>query len=237
MNLKRYQNARCKVDKTLVVIGIVNSIRKSSPCGGFIKKCTKSGRWISMSDEAAREKVGHCLRDMLASQRENKITKAPLKHPKVASADMTQIKPTAVARERANLHPSSTPFKSSTAKISSPGNKVCSMPPLKAVRAAAKPVASINMNSPPSFAGFVQASGNFSAGNGDYRQLSVRSVPKAPVAVRNDAPQVPRTFSNFNYLSSARGNSQEMSAQQCDILKKIEGGFKGSVEELLEAIQ
>ena len=70
MNLRRYQSAKCKNDKTLVVIGIVNSIRKSSPCGGFIKRCAKTNRWISMSDEGAREKVGHCLRDMIASQRE-----------------------------------------------------------------------------------------------------------------------------------------------------------------------
>jgi len=57
MNLSRYQDARCKVDKTLVVVGIVNTIRKSSPCGGFIKRCPQTNQWISMSDEAAREKV------------------------------------------------------------------------------------------------------------------------------------------------------------------------------------
>ena len=58
MNLGRYQAARCKVDKTLVVVGIVSSIRKASPCGGFIKKDAKKDRWVSMSDEGAREKVG-----------------------------------------------------------------------------------------------------------------------------------------------------------------------------------
>ena len=42
----------------MIVIGIVNSIRRSSPTGGFIKKDRVSGRWISMSDEGAREKVG-----------------------------------------------------------------------------------------------------------------------------------------------------------------------------------
>lgn len=42
----------------MIVIGIVNSIRSSSPMGGFIKKDRVTGRWISMSDEGAREKVG-----------------------------------------------------------------------------------------------------------------------------------------------------------------------------------
>lgn len=72
MNLKRYQSSKCKVDKTMIVVGIVNAIRRSSPMGGFIKKDRDNGRWISMSDEGAREKVGHCLRDMNASQREEK---------------------------------------------------------------------------------------------------------------------------------------------------------------------
>lgn len=58
MNLKRYQAATCKVDKTLVVVGIVTSIRRANPPGGFIKKNNKTGRWVSISDEGAREKVG-----------------------------------------------------------------------------------------------------------------------------------------------------------------------------------
>ena len=42
----------------MIVIGIVNSIRRSSPMGGFIKKDRATGRWIAMSNEGAREKVG-----------------------------------------------------------------------------------------------------------------------------------------------------------------------------------
>jgi hypothetical protein len=47
-NLERYLAARCKVDKTLVVVGIVDAIRNAKPTGGFLKRCAKSARWISM---------------------------------------------------------------------------------------------------------------------------------------------------------------------------------------------
>ena len=75
MNLKRYVNAKTKVDKSQVVHSIVEDLRESSAVGGFVKKNHVTGRWMAVNDYLAREKVGHALRDALNSikraQRQN----------------------------------------------------------------------------------------------------------------------------------------------------------------------
>ena len=43
------------------------------------------------------------------------------------------------------------------------------------------------------------------------------------------------TFNNFDFTSVNK--TQEMSAQQRKILALLEGGFKGSVEDLISAVQ
>jgi len=63
MNLKRYSEARNKMEKSQIVSVIVASIRTASPEGGFIK--LESGWWYEVGDHIAREKVGQSFRDSL----------------------------------------------------------------------------------------------------------------------------------------------------------------------------
>jgi hypothetical protein len=65
MNLKRYVDAKTKVEKSQVVHSIVEHLRQSSAVGGFVKKNHRTGRYMVVSDQLAREKVGHALRDSL----------------------------------------------------------------------------------------------------------------------------------------------------------------------------
>lgn len=71
MNLEKYHNAKNKVEKSVIVTSIVDLIREGSPVnGGFVKKSAITGRWMSISDKLAREKVGHALRDAFSSGKE-----------------------------------------------------------------------------------------------------------------------------------------------------------------------
>jgi hypothetical protein len=71
MNLKRYFEAPTKMDKSMVVYSLVKAMREACPSGGFLKKDKDTNRWISIGETEAREKVGHCLRDMIASSKED----------------------------------------------------------------------------------------------------------------------------------------------------------------------
>jgi hypothetical protein len=46
-NLCRYCAAKTKIQKTLIVSSIVDSVRESAPIGGFIKRIG-SGEWIEV---------------------------------------------------------------------------------------------------------------------------------------------------------------------------------------------
>ena len=70
MNLKRYSDSPTKLQKTHVVVSLVMAMRDASPYGGFLKRDPTTNRWISIGDTEAREKVGHCLRDMIANSKE-----------------------------------------------------------------------------------------------------------------------------------------------------------------------
>ena len=87
LNLKRYYEAKIKADKSMVVAGIVCAMREACPSGGFLKPDPKRKDkkvFITVGGRETREKVGHCLRDMIASIREDtrrndqlKILEAP----------------------------------------------------------------------------------------------------------------------------------------------------------------
>jgi hypothetical protein len=72
-NAHRYARARSKLDKGLIVIGVVDEIRrKSMNAGGFvrcIKNSTLQGQpenqWVEIGDDLARDKVGHALRSFV----------------------------------------------------------------------------------------------------------------------------------------------------------------------------
>lgn len=64
---ERYSAAKSKIEKSLIVMEIVDAIREGSQCGGFVKKDPKASRWYEVGDAVAREKVGQQLRDCLKS--------------------------------------------------------------------------------------------------------------------------------------------------------------------------
>ena len=66
LHMSRYLEAHTKLDKSLVVISIVDAIRTCN--GGFVKRCNKTKRWIEIGDQSAREKVGHALRDAITAR-------------------------------------------------------------------------------------------------------------------------------------------------------------------------
>ena len=61
-----YSQATSKVEKSLLVSEIVDSVREFTPNGGFVKKF--GGRYYEVGDSVAREKIGQCLRDQLHSK-------------------------------------------------------------------------------------------------------------------------------------------------------------------------
>jgi len=62
-----YAAATCKYEKSKIVTHIVNTVRNSSPSGGFVKQLTEAGvqNWYEVGDRAAKEKVGQTFRDLL----------------------------------------------------------------------------------------------------------------------------------------------------------------------------
>jgi hypothetical protein len=55
-HLEAYKKADSKIQKSLIVSSIVDSVRQASPAGGFVKKGDRS--WFEVGDHNAREKVG-----------------------------------------------------------------------------------------------------------------------------------------------------------------------------------
>ena len=76
LNVDKYQRTVKKVDKTLIVIGIVDSIRANG--GYFVKRDKQSGAWFDIGDQHAREKVGYALRDAI-NARSKKLKGAAIK--------------------------------------------------------------------------------------------------------------------------------------------------------------
>jgi hypothetical protein len=239
MNLNRYQNARCKVDKTLVVIGIVNSIRRSSPCGGFIKKCPKTGRWISMSDEAAREKVGHCLRDMIASTRidnqygksnnSNRNKQQQMQQPNFNGSFLVRSEAFAPAFTKNG------PRKAKAAKFRATENmKKTTKKKLKEM-----PLVEYGNSGIPTTLPAVAFSNQRPHGPAAVHHTPHMRYPGPRPDPDGGTPASSQQFPNGfnNYDQSVRGTNQEMSEQQHRILHLLENGFRGSVEELLEAVQ
>ena len=58
-----YRNAKTKMDKSLIVSRIIDSIRSKSSHSGFVT--THAGKWFEAGDHIAREKIGQCFRDRL----------------------------------------------------------------------------------------------------------------------------------------------------------------------------
>ena len=67
-SIGKYAQTDTKLEKSLIVSEIIESIRAASPTGGFVKYVKKDARWYEVGDQWAREKVGQSLRDLLHSQ-------------------------------------------------------------------------------------------------------------------------------------------------------------------------
>lgn len=69
-HVEEYKQSNSRVDKSLVVIGIVDMIRHQlTPGGRFVRFCKKNKCYIDIGDNLAREKVGHALRELINGKR------------------------------------------------------------------------------------------------------------------------------------------------------------------------
>ena len=60
-HLDRYISCKTKIEKTLVVSSICDTIREASQCGGFVKLDTKSGQYIEVGGKTRCETIRcHC---------------------------------------------------------------------------------------------------------------------------------------------------------------------------------
>ena len=56
-NLERYKRATTKIQKSLIVTSIVESVHEAAAIVGFVKKDPETGCWMEVTEETAREKV------------------------------------------------------------------------------------------------------------------------------------------------------------------------------------
>lgn len=70
MNAEKYFKAPTKLDKSLIVIEVVDAIRNGG--GNFVKRDRKTKKWVEIGDQLAREKVGHALRDHISAMGDRK---------------------------------------------------------------------------------------------------------------------------------------------------------------------
>lgn len=66
MHLERYISAPSKSEKSQVVDSIVQVLREAD--GKFVKQHTATGKWYTLSDRQARDKIDHAIRDAAAVQ-------------------------------------------------------------------------------------------------------------------------------------------------------------------------
>ena len=62
----RYGSSEGKLSKSIIVSALIDTIRRLSPRGGFVKPA--GGKWIEIGNRNAREKVSQALRDQLHNQ-------------------------------------------------------------------------------------------------------------------------------------------------------------------------
>jgi hypothetical protein len=62
-NLQRYIDAPKRVDKSIVVASVADSLKESG--GRFIKRDKHSKLYCELSDDQAHEKIGHAIRDLV----------------------------------------------------------------------------------------------------------------------------------------------------------------------------
>jgi hypothetical protein len=88
LHLKRYMEAATRLEKTMVVNAVVESVQQA---GGRFLKLNKDGMWYVVSQKEAREKVGHALRDAVGLRIKLSSTEAPVSAPKSAQRRASNI--------------------------------------------------------------------------------------------------------------------------------------------------
>jgi hypothetical protein len=63
---EKYAKAEGRLGKSIIVSEIIDTVRRQSPNGGFVKQ--DRGKWFEVGDWSARERVGQSLRDLLHGQ-------------------------------------------------------------------------------------------------------------------------------------------------------------------------
>lgn len=67
---EQYQAAKTKLDKSVIIDAIIEQTREQDNCRArFLKFDKKSKRWIAMSSEQTREKVGYSMREAFSSNK------------------------------------------------------------------------------------------------------------------------------------------------------------------------
>jgi hypothetical protein len=89
MNLARYQRTHAKICKAMIVSDIVDSIRGSSPNGGFIKM--HEGQWYEVGDHVVREKITQCFRDRLHTEYRSSSRAKSARRKSPQESDTTKI--------------------------------------------------------------------------------------------------------------------------------------------------
>jgi hypothetical protein len=84
LNLNRYHESLSKMEKSTIVHGVVKAQRDCCEIGGFLKKKKGGDEWISIGGSEATEKVGHCLRDMIAAIRKEEPKQNAWRQPNLA---------------------------------------------------------------------------------------------------------------------------------------------------------
>lgn len=64
--LSTYLQAKSRMDKTAVIMEVIDQVRANSPNGGFLKQNFKTGQYFEVGDFLAREKTAQTFRDALS---------------------------------------------------------------------------------------------------------------------------------------------------------------------------
>lgn len=68
-HLELYSQCKTRLDKSVLVLALVELIReRGSPGGGFVKLCENKEGYVEIGDRCARQKVAHALRKLLTAK-------------------------------------------------------------------------------------------------------------------------------------------------------------------------
>jgi hypothetical protein len=181
---------------------------------------------LFFSTKLTNFQVGHCLRDMIANKREEARTT----NSKSTTQAEDKIRSMALQNKK-SVYPISmgvTPPPLAV-QVAHPNIAMAARPAL--VKRAAAAAKRSPKNSPRRSKVVVSGSNSSQAA----RVAHSGAPPPPPATV--GAPPITSTFNNFDFSAVTKGSNQEMSLQQRKILQLLEGGFKGSVEEVIRAAQ